>query len=343
MDIVKIKGDRSESQILIGESYRNIEKYLPHSNVFIITDSNLMQLYGEEMPEHPIFSIEPGEQSKSLEVVSQICSWLLTNGADRKSFVLGFGGGVVCDIAGFVASVYMRGVEFGFVSTSLLSQIDASVGGKNGVDLDGYKNIIGTFNQPKFVLCDTEMLRTLPAIELSNGLAEMVKHALIANKEKFEIMENSVSELLAYNENILESLISQSVRIKADIVAADERESGERKKLNLGHTWGHAVEKVTGLPHGQSVSIGLEFAALLSVSKGLLKNDDYLRIMNLLTSLQLPINAEVSPLLIFQVLVKDKKRVSESIDFVLLNGIGSVTVERLAIKEIEEFYKSVYA
>lgn len=342
MDIVNIKGKYSDSQIVIGESHKNIETYLPHKNVFIIIDSNLMQLYGEEIPEYPIFTIEPGETSKNLEVIGNICSWLLSEGANRKSFVLGFGGGVVCDITGFVASIFMRGIDFGFVSTSLLSQIDASVGGKNGVDLDGYKNIIGTFTQPKFVICDTEMLKTLPPIELSNGLAEMVKHALIADKAKFELMENSISELLACNEEVLGNLISQSVRIKATIVAADEREGGERKKLNLGHTWGHAVEKVTGLPHGQSVSIGLEFAALLSVSKGLLSNNNYLRIMNLLTSLQLPISADVNPSLIFQALIKDKKRVSESIDFVLLNGIGIVTVERLAITEIEEFYKSVY-
>ncbi len=342
MDTINIKGKYSDSQIVIGESHKNIETYLPHNNVFIITDSNLMQLYGEEIPEYPIFTIEPGETSKNLEVISNICSWLLSEGANRKSFVLGFGGGVVCDIAGFVASIFMRGIDFGFVSTSLLSQIDASVGGKNGVDLDGYKNIIGTFTQPKFVICDTEMLKTLPPIELSNGLAEMVKHALIADKAKFELMENSISQLLACNEEVLENLISQSVRIKATIVAADEREGGERKKLNLGHTWGHAVEKVSGLPHGQSVSIGIEFAALLSVSKGLLSNNNYLRIMNLLTSLQLPISADVNPSLIFQALVKDKKRVSESIDFVLLNNIGIVTVERLAITEIEEFYKSVY-
>ncbi|KAB2871053.1 MAG: 3-dehydroquinate synthase, partial [Bacteroidales bacterium] len=256
------------------------------------------------------------------------------------SFVVGIGGGVVCDIAGFVASTYMRGVEFGFVATSLLAQVDASVGGKNGVDLDGYKNIVGTFNQPKFVICETSMLKTLPAVELSNGFAEMVKHCLIADAADFAFMENNIEKLMQCDVEVITPLLAKSVRIKASVVTADEHEKGDRKKLNLGHTWGHAVERISGLPHGQSVSIGLEFAARLSTEKGLLEKRDYMRLMNLLRELQLPICTSINPLRIFEALTKDKKKVDNSVDFILMKGIGNVVIERLELNEIKSFLVS---
>jgi 3-dehydroquinate synthase len=264
---------------------------------------------------------------------------LLDAGADRSSFVVGIGGGVVCDITGFVASTYMRGVEFGFVATSLLAQVDASVGGKNGVDLDGFKNIVGTFNQPRFVICDTSMLKTLPAVELSNGFAEMIKHTLIADAVDFRFMEENIERLMGCDVEVITPLLAKSVRIKANIVTADEHEKGERKKLNLGHTWGHAVEKISGLPHGQSVSIGLEFAARLSTEKGLLENRDYMRLMNLLRELHLPICTNINPLRIFDALTKDKKRIADSVDFILMKGIGEVVIERIDFVDIQNFIK----
>jgi 3-dehydroquinate synthase len=184
------------------------------------------------------------------------------------------------------------------------------------------------------------MLKTLPAAELSNGFAEMIKHCLIADAADFAFMEENIEKLMNCDVETITHLLAKSVRIKASIVTADEHEKGERKKLNLGHTWGHAVEKISGLPHGQSVSVGLEFAARLSVEKELLENRDYMRLMNLLRELQLPICTSINPLRIFDALTKDKKKVDDSIDFILMKGIGNVVIERLELNEIKNFLVS---
>ncbi len=337
METILIEGQNGKSTIIVDESIEEVTKYLPKKKLFIITDKNIEKHYAKVFPEAPFFSINPGEPSKQLGYIESIYRWLLENNADRNSFILGIGGGVVCDIAGFVASTYMRGVEFGFVSTSLLSQVDASVGGKNGVDLDGYKNIIGTFTQPRFVLCDTRLLKTLPHEELVNGFAEMVKHALISDIKLFEQLEHDCIALLNLNQPEISKHIAESIRVKASIVTADERESGIRKLLNFGHTWGHAVETLTGISHGKAVSIGMEFACRLSMEKGLISNREYLRIINLLQSFGLPTCMNIEPSRVFKALVKDKKRNTNSIDFVLLMGIGVPKIETMALEELKKF------
>jgi len=272
MKKIIVQGQSISSEILVGESLLKLAEYIPAENTFIITDKNVYNLYQSHFPRMPMHIIEPGEASKSFKVAEDIFRWLLQNNADRNSFIVGIGGGVVCDLAGFVASTYMRGVNFGFVSTTLLSQVDASVGGKNGIDIDGYKNIVGTFTQPKFVICDTAMLSTLPITELRCGFAEIVKHTLIDDKPMFEMLEANFHKALSLEKQVIEELIINSITIKAKIVSLDEKEAGERRKLNLGHTWGHAIEKITGIPHGEAVSIGLAFTAWLSEKRGLLKS-----------------------------------------------------------------------
>lgn len=336
MEAVEVKGGKSISRILIGESLDNLLNYTVGGRLFIITDDNVNRLYGNRFPDAPVYSVKPGESSKSLQTVMEIYRWLLEHNADRTSFVVGVGGGVVCDLAGFVASTFMRGVDFGFVATTLLAQVDASVGGKNGVDLDGYKNIVGTINQPRFVLCDTSMLSTLPALEFVSGLAEVVKHALIADSSKFDFIESNVREILSLNKEMVNYLVTRSVQIKARIVESDEREQGLRRVLNLGHTWGHAVEKLTGLPHGHAVSIGLAFAASLSVAKGLMTQSEHSRLMNLLAALGLPTSTNANPVDLFEVLHKDKKRENDSVHFILMKGIGDVVIERISFNDIEK-------
>ncbi|MDD2279338.1 MAG: 3-dehydroquinate synthase [Bacteroidales bacterium] len=337
MEIIKVTGLSGESQVIIGELLENIGSYLPKTKVFIITDENVKAYHGDKFPDLPTYCVEPGEVSKSLEVAGELYYWLLEMGADRKSFILGIGGGVVCDLAGFVASTFMRGVDFGFVATSLLAQVDASVGGKNGVNISGYKNIVGTFNQPKFVICDIQLLKTLPHEEYLNGFAEIVKHTLIADSEMFKFIEENIDALKVYNPILLEKLVIHSAKIKASIVQADEREKGERKKLNLGHTWGHAVERETGMSHGKSVSVGMEFSARFSIKKGLLEKRDYMRLLNILRELELPICIKVNPRRIFEALSKDKKKNGDAIDFIFMKGIGNVKVERIALDKIKEF------
>lgn len=337
MEIVEVKGTNSLSKILIGESISNLNKYAPLKNTFIISDTNVDKIYRSSFPNLPVFVIKAGEPSKNLLNTSEIYRWLLDQGADRSSFIIGIGGGVVCDIAGFVASTFMRGIKFGFVATTLLAQVDASVGGKNGVDLDGYKNIIGTFNLPQFVICDISMLKTLPPVELSNGMAEVVKHALINDKTKFEFIENNVEGILALNSDVLEYLVNRSVKIKAEIVEKDMHEGGLRRVLNLGHTWGHAIEKITGISHGQAVSIGLVFSAKLSYQKGMITIAEWDRIVNLLNKLGLPVNTEINPCEGIDIIKKDKKKKGKCIHFILMKGIGEVEVVEISFDELKKF------
>lgn len=337
MEKFLIEGRDNHSAILVGESIENLKNYIPDSGVFIITDENVDKFHGKTFPDFPVYVIEPGESSKDFPVVAKIYRWLLDEGADRSSFVVGIGGGVVCDIAGFVAATFMRGIPFGFVASSLLAQVDASVGGKNGVNLEGYKNIVGTFTQPDFVICDTALLRTLPESEFRNGMAEVIKHALIRDTEMFTYLQTHRHALLNLQPDALNTIVSQSVKIKAAIVQADEREHGVRRLLNFGHTWGHAIEKISKIPHGQAVSVGMVFAAGLSVQQGYLENEEYQKILNLIESYGLPVLAEIDKKQAFEVMLKDKKREREQMHFILLESIGKAFVKETDIETLKTF------
>jgi 3-dehydroquinate synthase len=318
MEQVVIEGKSGSSRIMVGETIRNVEKYLPGSSVFIISDKNVTGFHNDKFPDFPLFVVEPGEQSKEFPVMATIWQWLLEQGADRSSFILAVGGGVVCDIAGFVAATYMRGVPFGFVATTLLAQVDASVGGKNGINLYGYKNIIGTFTQPQFVICDTSLLSTLPEDEFISGMAEVIKHAAIRDREKFDYLLVNQTALKRRDEDAVNHIVARSVQIKAAVVQADELEKGERRLLNFGHTWGHAIEKVSKVAHGQAVAVGMVFAANLSVVQGFLDPEERDKIMDLLQSYGLAVFAEIDNQLVFDAMLKDKKRDNQNIHFVLL-------------------------
>ena len=336
MKTVTITGQQGTSQILVGESFRNYRKYLPTNQVVVITDSTVNKLYGSHFADYPIIEIGQGEKSKNLETVSAVIAKMLELKIDRKGFVLAVGGGIVTDVAGFVASIYQRGIGFGFVSGTLLSQVDASVGGKNGVNYEGFKNMVGTFNQPEFVICDPQMLATLRPEQLDCGFAEIVKHTIIADKPMFEYLEKNAEKALALDFDVIETLVDNSINIKAGIVNRDEKEHGERRKLNLGHTYGHAVEKVLGVSHGNAVSLGLVVSARLSVKRGLLVQNDADRIVRLLKSLNLPTVINGDKQAIYNALEMDKKREGSQINFVLINGIGNAVVEKIDIDELKQ-------
>ena len=198
-----IKSEIGSSRIVVGESLGNIEKYLPHNRVIIITDGNVSSQYKDKFPGFPVITISTGENAKTLDTISEITDEFINLGIDRGSFILGIGGGVVCDIAGFAASIFMRGLGFGYVSTTLLSQVDASVGGKTGVNFQGYKNMLGSFRQPEFVLCDINMLKTLPEQDYRSGFAEVVKYGVIKDRELFNCLSNHPDEI--ENREIAES------------------------------------------------------------------------------------------------------------------------------------------
>ena len=335
MRLFDIQGDTGHSTILIGERLQALKKYVETDQLVIITDSNVRDIYQKDFPPGDVIEIGIGENIKNLDTVRFLYEKLMKLEADRSSFIVGIGGGIVCDITGFVASTYLRGVRFGFVSSSLLSQVDASVGGKNGVNFSGYKNMVGVFNQPEFVICDMNLLKTLPNKERQNGFSEIVKHAALGDAGLFSYLEKHYQEALDLDTATIEKLVHDSVSIKSSIVNLDEKETGERRKLNFGHTFGHAFEKTRGVPHGEAVSVGMVVASELSVKKGYLPLEDGKRIERLLQTLKLPTRFPFEGERILEALRKDKKREGDEIHFVFLQGLGRAVVKKISLVDLE--------
>jgi 3-dehydroquinate synthase len=335
MKVVRIKSDGDESVVMIGEKLENLKRHLPVETPIIITDTDVRRCWGRHFPPAPVITIETGERNKNLDTVHRIYRQLLALEADRSSFIVGIGGGIVCDIAGFVASTYMRGLRFGFVSSTLLSQVDASVGGKNGINFGGYKNIVGVFSQPEFVICDLNLLNTLPHQEILSGFAEITKHAAIADKELFVYLEENHDRATALDLEVIEKLVYDSVIIKSSIVNRDEKEKGERRKLNFGHTFGHAIEKITRIRHGEAVSVGMVLASEFGVKRQRLSEEDATRITELLKKFGLPVRLRFDGKKVLEAIKMDKKREGDRIFFVLLREIGNACIEEISIRDLE--------
>lgn len=336
MHTINLTASTGESSIYLGEKIDNIKKYLPlDKKIIVITDEHILQFYSDHLKDFQIIQIGLGEKNKTLQTLEFIYEEFIRLEVDRSSFILAVGGGIVCDIVGFAASSFMRGLAFGFVSTTLLSQVDASVGGKNGVNLKGYKNMIGVFAQPKFVICDISMLKTLDRKQFISGFAEIIKAAAIRDAELFQYMEDNYEKALALNEEVLEHMIYKSVFIKATVVQNDEKETGERRILNFGHTFAHSIEKNLGTLHGEAVSIGIVLASAASVKLGLLSKDVADRITQLLIKYELPIKLNLEKNKVFEAVLKDKKREGNILNLVLLNKMGNAIVQKVSIKEME--------
>jgi 3-dehydroquinate synthase len=335
--IINTLGFRSE--ILVGERWEAVSALLPEKGTVIITDENVSQLYGSRFPQVPVFSLAPGEGSKKLEVIEYLAGQLIEAGIDRTGFVLAVGGGVVCDVAGFLASIYMRGIRCGYVSSTLLSQVDASTGGKNGVNLGGTKNMLGTIRQPEFVICDPAMLKTLPEQEYLSGLAELIKTAIIGDKELFELIEESADEILSRDSDLLTILVAKSVRFKGLVVSKDERETGLRRILNFGHTFGHAVELMKNMKHGFAVASGMELATEFSFEKMYISREEKERINKLLKRFKLIDRLDLNDDQMKKLILHDKKKTGTDIHFIFTQGIGKAIVEKVPVDEVLGFYK----
>ena len=337
MRCIDVQGRFRSSKVLVGERLQNAGHYAPAGKTIVVSDVQVARLYGEDFPPGPRIVLESGEKAKTLDTVRAIYRDLLDRGADRTSFLLGIGGGVICDLTGFAAGTYMRGLGFGFVPTTLLAQVDAAIGGKNGVDLDGYKNIVGLFRQPEFVLCDPLSLRTLNETDLANGFAEVIKHGLIGDPALLTLLENRHADALALEPELMTRIIHDSIAVKAGVVGRDEEEAGERKILNFGHTLAHALEKTSGLPHGRAVAIGIVLALRLSWKKGLLKSRDIIdRVIRLLRAFGLPVAFEGDPLPVFEAMAKDKKKSGATLDLVLLRDIGVPCLHPIPLSSLKE-------
>jgi 3-dehydroquinate synthase len=339
LEKIIIKTPGSVSAILVGARWEAVVKLLPENNVAIVTDDSVFDIYGKDFPHFPVLRIKPGEGTKQLKVIESLSKMLLKNGIDRSGFILAIGGGVVCDVAGFLASVFMRGIQCGYVSTSLLSQVDASTGGKNGVNLGLIKNVIGNFRQPEFVICDTAMLRTLPEDEYLSGLGELIKTGIIGDPAILETLEQNQAGIIRRDRELLTELVARSVRFKASVVAKDEKEAGPRRVLNFGHTFGHAVELSESVKHGFAVASGMEMAAAFSRKKGYLSEGEFERIMSILKKYNLLKHYNIPAARIRKLILHDKKKTGNSIHFVFIKGPGKPVVEKISIEEVLDFYR----
>ena len=327
---------RNSAAIYLGSAEELLPSLLADERVVLVTDVAIQHHYPSLCDRYPTILIGQGEANKTLATVEQIHRSLLELGADRRSFLLAVGGGIVTDVAGFAAATYMRGIEFGFVSTTLLGQVDASVGGKNGVNVGGYKNMAGTFTQPRFVVCDPSMLATLPEREFRAGLAEVVKAAVIGDIALFERLEGSSFTELRTNTTLLCEVVRAAIGVKAAIVERDERESGDRRLLNLGHTVAHAIEKCSSaMNHGEAVAVGMRFVADFAVRNGLLSLAARNRICEVLERLGFALEPSVAVDLLLVEISKDKKSAGERLHLVVPRGIGrceTMPVEKERLK-----------
>ena len=328
----------AECNIYVGAASELIKNILPKQRVIAIADRRVAELYPDLAAQFEVILFDAGEENKTIDNVVNLHSELLKIGADRSTFILGIGGGITTDVTGFVAATYMRGVKFGFISTTLLGQVDASIGGKNGVNLHDYKNIVGTFAQPTFVISDTSMLDTLPRRELRAGMAEVVKCAIIADAELFDILERA-DKADIYNNKILNEAVIRSATIKRDIVEQDEREVGMRRLLNLGHTFGHAIEKCTHeVNHGEAVAMGLSLISHIAVRRNILAAESAKRIDALLCKLGFELTPPIPIEAILNEVKYDKKRDNDLIHLVLPVDIGRCHIEQIPISELRAMF-----
>ena len=307
--------------------------------ICIVTDSNVGPLYESAVEEVlrkvssdiSVFTFEAGEKNKNLDTVSSLYQTLIQNGLDRKSLLVALGGGVVGDLTGFGAATYLRGIDFIQIPTTLLAQVDSSVGGKTGVDFQQYKNMVGAFHQPKLVYMNLSTLTTLPAEQFACGMGEILKTGLICDGEFFRFVCREQESIKALDMKLIAAMVRRCCEIKAGVVERDPKEQGERALLNLGHTVGHAVEKLKNftLLHGQCVGAGLVAAAYLSMKRGLLNEQEYQEICRGCADYDLPIHVDgLIPQDVLAATKKDKKMEQGHIKFILMDGIGKSFIDK---------------
>ncbi|GGF56897.1 3-dehydroquinate synthase [Terasakiella brassicae] len=340
---------------VLSDAGRYFLPLLKTKRVVIVTDSNVGPLYLDQLGQsltdsgitYDVVTLPAGEATKSMAHFEQLLEDILAMGIERGTTLIALGGGVIGDITGFAASTLLRGIDFIQVPTTLLSQVDSSVGGKTGINAKAGKNLIGAFHQPRLVLIDTESLNSLPKRELLAGYAEVVKYGLLGDADFFNWLEENGQKLIDGDQDVRREAILRSCAAKADVVAQDEREGGVRALLNLGHTFGHALEKECGydggLLHGEAVAIGMVMAFEYCAAQGLCPQEDVVRVKEHLLSLDMPVDLRALPCedwtaeLLMKHMLKDKKVKDGKVMFVLVRGIGqaylSRDVEDQALKE----------
>ena len=333
---LKVKFSNSTVDYHLAWGISHLKEIVDRATTVLVTDENVYAAHEKRFKDWSTIILQPGEEYKVQETVNSIIQQLIDIEADRKFTLVGVGGGVITDLTGYAASVYMRGIKFGFVPTSLLAMVDASIGGKNGIDVGVYKNLVGTIRQPSFLLYDMVFLNSLPQNEWENGFAEIIKHACIKDAAMFsELEENSLKKYQS-KQTLICKLVERNVMIKTKVVRKDEFESGDRKLLNFGHTLAHALENQYDLSHGQAVSIGMTYASLLS--RNLLGFKEPERVLRLIGKYNLPTFADFNPDEVFEVLKMDKKRERKDINYILLEKIGKGVIKKIPLEQVRELF-----
>ena len=358
---ITINLDRNSYDIHIGENLANeipniISPFVKRNKIFIVCDESLGSIILPEIKnsfieagfEVFISLVKSGEESKSFESLELTISELLDNGIERNDTVIAIGGGVIGDLAGFISSIIYRGINFIQVPTTLLAQVDSSVGGKTAINVKQGKNLIGSFYQPKAVITDVSFLSSLSEREIKCGLSEIIKYGVIGDRDFFNWLKENVDNLTKLNQDCLIYAIEKSCSMKANIVQKDEKERGDRALLNFGHTFGHALEKHFTknevLLHGEAVAIGMANASKFSANTGILKKDECDEIINLISDIGLPISindikGEITKEEILNLMMFDKKRVNQKNTLILLNRIGEAFINNdISDKEIIDFF-----
>jgi 3-dehydroquinate synthase len=336
--VIRVRSAAGEYAVLCGagivrEAAREIAKLGDFSSVHVLTSPKVWRAAGKAVKQalprdawKNVHVFDDAETKKSMRTVELLCRTLTRAGADRKSLIVAVGGGVVGDVAGFVAATYLRGVALIHVPTTLVAQVDSSIGGKTGVNLLEGKNLVGAFYPPRLVLIDTDLLKTLPERQFRSGMAEVIKYGVIADAELFAYLEQSMEKLLRKDRDALEYVIPRCVEIKADVVSRDERESGLREILNFGHTFAHALESVTKYRrylHGEAVAWGMLAAALLGREFGITRNDDVSRMVSMIRRIgKMPEWPRVGPKILTAAMLSDKKTRAGKLRFVVSSRIG---------------------
>ncbi|MCM1325685.1 MAG: 3-dehydroquinate synthase [Lachnoclostridium sp.] len=345
--------------IVFDRSYKGLWEELSElgggdKRLCIVTDSNVDKLYGEEVLgcisgkclKAVKFVIPAGEENKNLDNVKKVYEFLIQEGFDRKDMLLALGGGVVGDLTGFTAATYLRGIDFIQVPTTLLAQVDSSVGGKTGVDFDSYKNMVGAFKMPRLVYMNVAVLKTLDQRQFFSGFAEVMKHGIIKDAAFYEWMIEKMYEIQERDFGTLEEMVMRSCAIKKAVVEKDPTEQGERALLNLGHTIGHAIEKAKNfeLFHGECVALGTVAAAYISWKREMLSMEEYYEIRDMFVPFNLPITVEgICPEEILKLTKSDKKMEADKIKFVLLKKIGKAVIDKtVSDEEILAAIREIY-
>lgn len=321
---------------------------ISNKKICIVSDSNTSVHYGDViktiLSDHTKeviqYTFPAGESSKNLDTVKKLYSVLIDAKFDRKDILIALGGGVTGDLTGFVAATYLRGIDYIQIPTSLLSQVDSSIGGKTGVDFDQYKNMVGSFYHPSLVFINLSVLKTLPEREFYSGMGEVIKHGLIKDKDYYKWLKENSGKIKSLEMDILEKMVVRSCFIKKEVVEKDFHEKGDRALLNFGHTIGHAVEKLMdfSLLHGECVSIGMKYALKLSVSAGYITPLEEAEITELLESFHLPVDySGLKKDDLLNTVLMDKKMESGTLKFILLRDVGNAVIDRtISLQQLED-------